>query len=92
MTENLPWKGGLVALNTFGFGGANAHVALKSNPKEKSQTYKKPKNRLVQVSGRTEEAVNHFLDEIEKNANDEEFLALVDDIHKLNCEGHNYRG
>ncbi|XP_023310798.1 fatty acid synthase-like [Anoplophora glabripennis] len=92
VTENLPWDGGLVAVNSFGFGGANAHVALKSNPREKSRTYKKPKYRLVQVSGRTEEAVNHFLDEVEKNADDEEFLALVDEVHKMNCEGHNYRG
>lgn len=92
MTENLPWNGGIVALNSFGFGGANSHIVLKSNPKEKSKTYKRPKYRLVQVSGRTEEAVNYFLDQVEKNPDDEDFLALVDEIHKMNCEGHNFRG
>ncbi|KAJ8964696.1 hypothetical protein NQ317_001270 [Molorchus minor] len=73
------------------FWGSNAHIILKSNPKEK-KPYKPPKHRLVHVSGRTEEAVNYFLDGVEKNQNDEEFLALVDEIHKENMEGHTFRG
>ncbi|XP_060533311.1 fatty acid synthase-like [Cylas formicarius] len=91
VTQNIPWEGGVVALNCFGFGGANAHLVLKSNPKRKSLL--KPSNqRLVNVSGRTEEGLHYMLDEIEKQKDDAEFLALLDEIHKIDVEGHNYRG
>ncbi|KAJ8954469.1 hypothetical protein NQ314_007075 [Rhamnusium bicolor] len=92
VTKNLPWNGGIVALNSFGFGGANAHIVLKSNSKGKTKTYNRPKHRLIHVSGRTEEAVHHFLEGVEKNQDDPEFLSLVDEIHKMNIEGHNFRG
>ncbi|XP_052131364.1 fatty acid synthase-like [Frankliniella occidentalis] len=91
--KNWPWNGGLAAINSFGFGGANAHVILKSNPKNKTQIT--PINpevaRVVAVSGRTEEAVDFLLDQAEQNR-DEEFLNLLADIHKQNIAGHTYRG
>ncbi|KAK7080814.1 hypothetical protein SK128_019451 [Halocaridina rubra] len=30
VSENTPWKGGYAAVNSFGFGGANVHVLLRS--------------------------------------------------------------
>ncbi|CAG9830404.1 unnamed protein product [Diabrotica balteata] len=93
VTKNTKFNGGIIGVNCFGFGGANTHIVIDSNKKEKSAiVYKRPKNRLVQVSGRTEEAVLHFLNGVEKNQDDQEFLAMVDEIHKLNVKGHNYRG
>ncbi|XP_030762870.1 fatty acid synthase-like [Sitophilus oryzae] len=91
VTEKTPWNGGIVALNNFGIGGSNAHAVLKSNTKLKSQ-YDKFEHRLVHVSGRTEEGVKYYLDQVNKNQNDQEFLALLDSIHRLNVEGHLYRG
>lgn len=63
---NKPWpfNGGYVALNSFGFGGANAHVLLKSNPKPKESPIQDDIPRLVCVSGRTEDAVNSMLDKV----------------------------
>ena len=29
ITEQTPWKGGYVGINSFGFGGANVHAILK---------------------------------------------------------------
>ncbi|XP_072378050.1 LOW QUALITY PROTEIN: fatty acid synthase-like [Diabrotica undecimpunctata] len=93
VTKNTKFNGGIIGVNCFGFGGANTHIVIDSNKKEKSTiVYERPNNRLVQVSGRTEEAVLHFLDGVEKNQDDPEFLAMVDEIHKLNIKGHNYRG
>uniref|UniRef100_A0A6P7F7U7 Fatty acid synthase n=1 Tax=Diabrotica virgifera virgifera TaxID=50390 RepID=A0A6P7F7U7_DIAVI len=93
VTKNTKFNGGIIGVNCFGFGGANTHIVIDSNKKEKSAiVYKRPKNRLVQFSGRTEEAVLHFLDGVEKNQDDPEFLAMVDEIHKLNIKGHTYRG
>ena len=60
----LPWNGGLVGVNSFGFGGANAHIILRSNPKPKAPAIQDNIPRLITVSGRTEEAVNYFLDKV----------------------------
>ncbi|KAI4472195.1 fatty acid synthase [Holotrichia oblita] len=92
VAKNEVWNGGIMAINSFGFGGANAHIVLRSNPKPKSNWPVDPLPRIVGVSGRTQDAVNHFLDKIEAHKNDEEFLSLIDKIHSHNIAGHSYRG
>lgn len=91
VTENEDFKNGLIGLNSFGFGGANGHIILKPYTKL-NKPNNKSKYRLAVASGRTIESVEHFLDGMEKNENDEEFLAMVDEIHKSNIDGHIYRG
>ncbi|XP_014486212.1 PREDICTED: fatty acid synthase-like, partial [Dinoponera quadriceps] len=55
VTEPTSWEGGYVGVNSFGFGGANCHVLLKSNPKNKiNNGESNGLLRLVFVSGRTE--------------------------------------
>lgn len=92
VAKNEPWNGGIVAINSFGFGGANAHIILKSNPKPKSNWPAGPIPRLVTLSGRTEEAVNSFFDNLKQHENDEELFALVSQVHSKNIPGHSYRG
>ncbi|KAK2587686.1 hypothetical protein KPH14_003803 [Odynerus spinipes] len=88
-----PWNGGLIALNSFGFGGANAHVVLRSNPKPKLSPMLETKlPKLVAVSGRTKDAVNYLLDAVRANEKDDEFIALLHDIHYENIPGHMVRG
>jgi len=65
VNKNWDYSGGYVALNSFGFGGANAHVLLKSNPKPKTAPILNNVPRLIAVSGRTNDAVNNML----KNVN-----------------------
>lgn len=90
--RNTPWNGGIVGLNSFGFGGANAHVILKSNPKPKTVTPTETIPRLVALSGRTNEAVELLLEDAEKNKTDDEYLGLVNEIHSKNIPLHYYRG
>ncbi|CAH1155577.1 unnamed protein product [Phaedon cochleariae] len=92
VTENVPWNGGLIAVNSLGFGGTNVHVVLRSNPKVKQTSHMLQIPRLVGVSGRTEQAVEYFLLNIERNKQDEEFLVLLDEIHRKNVNGHDFRG
>ncbi|KAI1292133.1 Fatty acid synthase [Halotydeus destructor] len=98
VVENTPYNGGIAALNSFGFGGVNVHVILKSNDKEQgpeSRIVVEKIPRAVNMCGRTEEAVNHVFDFIEKNPEKvtREFLALVNDISKTSASsGMNYRG
>lgn len=90
--RNTLWNGGIVAINSFGFGGANGHVILKSNQKPKSVEHTDTMPRLTVVSGRTSEAVSLLLDEIDKHKIDVEYLSLINDIHTENIPLHNYRG
>jgi fatty acid synthase len=62
VNKNWEFNGEYVALNSFGFGGANAHVLLKSNSKTKtSNPIINNVPRLITVSGRTKEAVINML-------------------------------
>ncbi|KAG7203850.1 hypothetical protein KM043_017904 [Ampulex compressa] len=92
--EPTPWNGGYAGVNSFGFGGVNCHVLLKSNTKEKIN-HGIPKDnlaRLVAVSGRTEEAVTTLLDDIESRPLDAEYISLFHEIHAQEISGHLYRG
>jgi hypothetical protein len=66
VSEHLPFNGSLVGVNSFGFGGANAHILLQWNEKKKvnggAPTDLIP--RLVVASGRTEEAVDVILKDV----------------------------
>lgn len=61
-------------------------------PRKKQRELRPSPGRLVLVSGRTSDAVYTFLNGIWDNELDIEFLALVDEIHKKNIEGHEHRG
>lgn len=91
---NTPWNGGIIGLNSFGFGGANAHVILKSNPRPKQlvKLVEPSVPRLVAVSGRNAEAIEQLLDAAERHKDDEEFLGILNDIHTKNIPMHFHRG
>lgn len=78
-------------VNSFGFGGGNAHAIVeryfKINP-ERSQPVK---SRLVCYSGRTQAALDTIHDEIAK-CKDVEYLGLLQESFKTNIDTHLYRG
>lgn len=90
--KNHKWEGGIIGVNSFGFGGANAHVILKSHRKPKVVTPKDDFPKLVVCSGRTEEAVEAILETASKHQDDEEFLGLINEIHSKPISSHFYRG
>ncbi|XP_071569274.1 fatty acid synthase-like isoform X1 [Temnothorax nylanderi] len=94
ITEPTEWEGGYVGVNSFGFGGANCHILLKSNSKQKINNGAPSDDlpRLVTVSGRTEEAVKIILDDVRSRSVDAEYISLLHQIHSDNIEGHLYRG
>lgn len=66
ISEKTPWNGGLVGINSFGFGGANCHVLLSHNEKNKINNGLPEDDlpRLVVASGRTEEAVTVIINDV----------------------------
>lgn len=92
--EPTPFHGDKIAINSFGFGGANAHALLSRNKKTKIRNGIPADDlpRLVNWAGRTEQAVNHMLDELESRPLDAEYVALLHNIQKEETPGYIYRG
>ncbi|XP_063632471.1 fatty acid synthase-like [Cydia splendana] len=90
--ENTPWSGGLVAMNSFGFGGANAHVILEGGRGCRPPPAEYPAPRLVLASGRTDEAVERMLELAASHPRDAELHALIDAVHARAISGHPRRG
>ncbi|KAI8423485.1 hypothetical protein MSG28_012601 [Choristoneura fumiferana] len=90
--RNTPWQGGLVAINSLGFGGANAHVILESQGGERPPPASYPAPRLVLASGRTEAAVMRLLKLAADHPRDAELHALLDAVHARAIPRHSHRG
>lgn len=92
---------GMAAINNFGIGGVNANVILEPNYKvvgEDNMKIAEEIPRIVNVCGRTEEAVHYVFDFIENNPSkvSRDFLALLNETMKykptVNSSGFPFRG
>lgn len=92
VAKNTPWSGGLIGVNSFGFGGANAHVIVKSNPKEKISCKGSDKPRLFVYGGRTHEGAEDMLKMAQKHAGDMDLHALLNETANMSTDTNPYRG
>ncbi|CAG9806916.1 unnamed protein product [Chironomus riparius] len=94
VTETLDFDGNLIALNSFGFGGANSHILLRKHPKDKVNCGIPNDNipRLLVWSGRTEEALNTIFDSVTKQPLDAEYIALLQNTQVSTQSSNTYRG
>lgn len=93
-TETTDLKGNLVAINSFGFGGANAH-SLYSQNKKKKINFGIPNDnipRIINWSSRTDEGVSEFFDAIDTQHLDAEFVGLIQNTQSNDIAGYIYRG
>ncbi|XP_039304084.1 fatty acid synthase [Solenopsis invicta] len=91
--EPMPIKNGFIGISGFGFGGSNAHMLLKWNPKQKSnRATDDDLPRLVILSGRTKESVKLFLNDVASNPIDIEYVRLLHNIYADGIDGHPWRG
>ncbi len=91
----------MAAINNFGIGGVNGNVLLEPNYKLSNvENLKIAENipRIVNICGRTEEAVKHVFNFIENNPQkiSRDFLALIADtmrsVPDINSAGLPFRG
>ncbi|XP_062859033.1 fatty acid synthase [Trichomycterus rosablanca] len=93
VAEPIPVRGGIVGINSFGFGGSNVHVILRPpGPKPAAPASPLSVPRLVQACGRTEDATNSLLQKIHEHKDDSAFLSLLNDVSAVPTSGMPFRG
>ncbi|KAG4073632.1 hypothetical protein HA402_000856 [Bradysia odoriphaga] len=95
VTDAEELRGDYIALNSFGLGGANAHILFKKNLKQKvmpdaSNDQMMPV--LVAWSGRTESAVDTIFEDLQQRPIDPEYVALLHSAMKQTSPANFYRG
>ncbi|XP_070493665.1 fatty acid synthase-like [Chironomus tepperi] len=92
--ETTDFNGSLIAVNSFGFGGANSHILLRKHDKEKVNFGIPADNlpRLIVWSGRTVDSLNTIFDSVTKQPLDAEFIALLQNSQLLTKSSNTYRG
>lgn len=94
VAEPMELTGDYAAVNSFGFGGANAHALLKRFHRAKVNGGIPDDNmpRLVLWAGRTTEAVDHLFNRLESQPLDAEFVGLLHNIQHYESSALLYRG
>lgn len=94
VSEPMELTGDLAAVNSFGFGGANAHALLRRFHKAKENNGMPSDDvpRLVFWAGRTTAAVDYLFDRLENTPMDAEFIGLLHGIQHYEQSGNLYRG
>ncbi|KAF4106419.1 fatty acid synthase [Onychostoma macrolepis] len=93
VSEPIPVRGGIVGINSFGFGGSNVHVILRPHgSKSLAQAAQPSVPRLLQASGRTEEAVTSLLNNAQQHKDNPSYLSLLNDVSGVPTASMPYRG
>ncbi|KAG5666534.1 hypothetical protein PVAND_014554 [Polypedilum vanderplanki] len=92
--EMTDFKGSLIGINSFGVGGANVHLLLKSHEKEKinNGAINDKLERILLWSGRTKEAVEMIFDSVTKAPLDAEHIALLQHSQEQTIALNTFRG
>lgn len=92
--KRTPFDGEHIAINSFGFGGANAHALFGRNGKVKIDNGRPDDDlpRLVTWTGRTEEAVYTVLNALEAQPLDAEYIGLLHSTQSHETSGYIHRG
>ncbi len=88
----VPVRGGIVGINSFGFGGSNVHIILRPAEKPAVTAPSSPLPRVLQACGRTEAAVNFLLQQGKERCADDSFLSLLNEVSGAPAASMPYRG
>lgn len=91
--QPIPIRGGIVGINSFGFGGSNVHVILRPSRKL-ADTIAIPRTvpRVLQACGRTEAGVVSILQRGKEHSADDSFISLLNDVSGTSTSSMPFRG
>ncbi|KAK6765329.1 hypothetical protein RB195_025310 [Necator americanus] len=92
VTEPTPLPGGVIGINSFGFGGSNTHVILKAADHTSPALSDVPFTKILTYCGRTQDAVQHVFSAVENNVNDGYLQALLAKQANLPAKDTPFRG
>ncbi|WKY15735.1 hypothetical protein Q1695_000877 [Nippostrongylus brasiliensis] len=92
VTEPTPLPGGVIGVNSFGFGGSNTHVILKAADHTAPPLSELPFTKILTYCGRTQDAVQHVFSVVENNVNDGYLHALLANQANLPAKDTPFRG
>ncbi|VDP18356.1 unnamed protein product [Heligmosomoides polygyrus] len=92
VTEPTPLPGGVIGVNSFGFGGSNTHVILRSADHTAPPLSELPFTKILTYCGRTQDALQHVFNVVENNVNDGYLQALLANQANLPAKDTPFRG
>ncbi|CAG7733640.1 unnamed protein product, partial [Allacma fusca] len=91
--KNQPFNPKYVGFNSMGFGGTNVHVLMKFDPKPELESIWRPVAPVILLcSGRTQEAVELFLNKTLTHRHNHDFVRLTHEIFQSDIPKHGFRG
>ncbi|XP_067928936.1 fatty acid synthase-like [Watersipora subatra] len=93
VSENTGWDGGLMAINSFGFGGTNVHSVLNTKVAQAKEKSNCQELRLLTYCGRTEESLECMFETVNtQHSKDVELFSLLSQSSDQSCVSQPYRG
>ncbi|CAG7721244.1 unnamed protein product [Allacma fusca] len=90
--KNQKFSAEYVGLNSMGFGGTNVHILLKFDKHETESTWVPSIPLILLCSGRSAQAVTHFLDQALLDCKNQHFVKLLHELSKEAMPRHLFRG